>query len=507
MSPKTVIGVDVGGTNTDAVALDAAGRVLAAVKRPTTEDVTGGVRAALDALGEHVTRASRIVVGSTHATNAVVQRRGLGRVAVLRLGAPSGASVPPFTGWPADLRASVDGGVAHVRGGVLLDGRPLTPLDEDAIDRFLDKVADGGGVDAVAVTGVFATSDGSQENAVRERVLIRCGPEVPVSLSHEIGGPGLLERENATILNAALAQVVRMLTAAVDGHHPGIPCYLAQNDGTVMDAAHAARFPVLTIGSGQANSVRGAAILAGIGDAIVADIGGTTTDLCVLTGGQPRQSTVGVTIGGIRLAVPMPDVLSVPIGGGTIVHGTAAEPRLGPRSVAHAITSQALVFGGGTPTLTDVARHAGRTGIGHTTPGRRFHDLLRGALPLLDARLAEAVDVIGGGRGRLPLVLVGGGAPIADPAGEVIRPEHAGVAAAVGAATAEAGGRAEAVVPLGVRHGPAMAAAERQAVARAVAAGADPARVRVTEVTETPLSYLSTPAVRLRVKAAGPLVG
>ncbi|GAA3106164.1 hydantoinase/oxoprolinase family protein [Nonomuraea salmonea] len=258
------IGIDVGGTNTDAVVLDADGRVLAKAKRPTTPEVTDGLRAALDAVLEQVEDRSdvtRVMLGTTHATNAILERRALGRVAVLRLGAPATTAVPPLSDWPDDLREVVSAGEAIVPGGHYVDGREIGPLDLDAVRRFLDGVE----ADAVAVTGVFSPADDAHERRVAELVAAEYG--LPVSVSHEIGSLGLLERENATVLNAALygvaAHVTDALVTALAERGLSARPYLAQNDGTLMTLEQAARLPVSTIGSGPANSLRGAAYLSG----------------------------------------------------------------------------------------------------------------------------------------------------------------------------------------------------------------------------------------------------
>jgi N-methylhydantoinase A/oxoprolinase/acetone carboxylase beta subunit len=112
------VGIDVGGTNTDAVVLDADGKVIAWTKQATTEDVTGGIRSALSVvlgdLGDDRARVSRVMLGTTHATNAIVRRRNLGRVAVIRLGAPASTEFPSLSGWPADLRDTVLAGGGHL---------------------------------------------------------------------------------------------------------------------------------------------------------------------------------------------------------------------------------------------------------------------------------------------------------------------------------------------------------------------------------------------------------
>lgn len=515
------IGIDVGGTNTDAVVLDAADRVLAKTKRPTTADVTGGLRAALDAVLAELSVAgaggrdqvARVMLGTTHATNAILERRHLGRVAVLRLGAPATTAVPPLSDWPADLRKVVSAGEAILPGGHYVDGREISPLDLDAVRRFLD----ASDADAVAVTGVFSPASAEHEQAVGELIGAEYG--LPVSLSHEIGSLGLIERENATVLNAALygvaAGVTEALVTALAERGLRARPYLAQNDGTLMTVEYAARLPVSTIGSGPANSLRGAAFLSGVPDAIVADVGGTSTDLGVLAGGFPRESAAAVEIGGVLTNFRMPDILAIALGGGTIV-GTAGG--LGPESVGYRIVEDALVFGGEVATLTDAAVNAGRVpATGADWPGRLTaalrggfsRDVLAAALALADERAADAVDRMTLGRGDRPLVIVGGGAfllPDAVPgAGRVIRPEHAEVANAVGAAIALASGRVDTVVPGGAGRAAAIEKAKEEAAARAVQAGADPDRVELVDVHEVPLSYLAEPVVRLHVKAAGPL--
>lgn len=509
------VGIDVGGTNTDAVVLDAADRVLAKAKRPTTPDVTEGLRAALDAvlgeLGDAAEQArariNRIMLGTTHATNAILERRALGRVAVLRLGAPATTAIPPLTEWPEDLRKAVVAGVAIVPGGHFVDGRTLTPLDEGEVRRFLGTLRDG--VDAVAVTGVFSPASGDQENRVAEIVHAELG-DVPVSLSHQVGSLGLLERENATVLNAALYGVVRdvadaLALAAAERGVTARP-YLAQNDGTLMTVEHAVRHPVLTIGSGPANSLRGAAFLSGVEDAIVADVGGTSTDLGVLAGGFPRESAAATEIGGVATNFRMPDILSLALGGGTIV---GPGGKVGPESVGYRIAREALVFGGGTPTLTDAAVAAGRGTVGAADVPADRRDELAAALAAADAMVADAVDRMTLGRAGRPLVAVGGGAfllPDGVPGvSRTIRPADADVANAVGAAIAYASGRVDTILPAGGNRARALERAKEQAVERAVAAGADPASVEIVELVEVPLAYLPEPAVRAHVKAAGPL--
>jgi N-methylhydantoinase A/oxoprolinase/acetone carboxylase beta subunit len=517
------LGIDVGGTNTDAVILDPADRVLAKAKVACTPDITGGITAAIDAVmrapGVDAGRITHVMLGTTHATNAVLERKKLRRVAVVRIGGPATYSIRPMFEWPDDLAAAVSVGATIVDGGIEFDGRDLSPFDGDALARFLGEV--GGAAEAVAITSVFAPVSPRHELLAAEVVKRELG-EVAVSLSHEIGSVGLLERENATILNAALVEVARGVATAMQdalsahGLHP--VTYFAQNDGTLMALDHALRYPVLTIGSGPANSIRGAAFLTRTTDSLVVDVGGTSTDVGVLVNGFPRESSLGVEIGGIRTNFRMPDLVTIALGGGSVISpepGTGRKPgtaRIGPQSVGYRLPAEALVFGGSTPTLTDGAVAAGRAALGDARLVEGHRGLLEDAVRLADVRLAEAIDRIKTSKGDLPLIAVGGGSilvPDSIPGvSEVIRPDHFDVANAIGAAIASVSGSVDRIFHLGPGGRQAVLdEACDEAREHAVAAGGDPATVQIIEIEEIPLAYLTSPAIRIRVKAAGALGG
>jgi hypothetical protein len=524
------LGIDVGGTNTDAAILDRSDQVLAKAKVPTTPDVTGGIVAALDAVigtsGMTASRITHAMLGTTHATNAVLERRKLHRVAVIRIGAPATLGVRPMFEWPADLTAVVSAGATVVAGGIEFDGRDLSPFDDDAVAAFLGTVA--GRCDGVAITSVFAPVSPRHELLAAEIVKRELG-EVPVSLSHEIGSVGLLERENATILNAALAgvagDVARALGQALAAHDLSPVTFFAQNDGTLMALDHALRYPVLTIGSGPANSIRGAAFLTGRSDALVADVGGTSTDVGVLVNGFPRESSQGVEIGGIRTNFRMPDLVTIALGGGTVLSGSAQAVRLGPESVGYRLRDEALVFGGTTPTLTDSAVATGRALLGDPAlvrpaqrgaqggrPPGRILRLLEAASRASDTQLAEAIDRVKTAKGDLALIAVGGGSILIPDelpgVSEVIRPDHFDAANAIGAAIASVSGQVDRIFHFGPGgRKAALDEASQEARDHAVAAGADPGTVQIVELEEIPLAYLTSPAVRIRAKAAGALGG
>jgi N-methylhydantoinase A/oxoprolinase/acetone carboxylase beta subunit len=509
------LGIDVGGTNTDAVIMDRDDQLLAKAKVAGTPNVTTGIDDAITAVlaspGVDPARITHVMLGTTHATNAILERRQLGKVAVIRIGSPATHAVRPLFGWPEELRQVLSVGETIVGGGIEFDGRDLAPFDGEAVARFLAKV--GSTADGVAISSVFSPVSARHELQAQEVVRRELGP-IHVSLSHQIGSLGLLERENATVLNAALVGVAREVTAAVRtslrSHDLDPVTFFAQNDGTLMALDYAIQYPVLTIGSGPANSIRGAGFLTRATDAVVLDVGGTSSDVGVLIGGFPRESSQGVEIGGVRTNFRMPDLVTIAIGGGTVLHGEPGCLRLGPDSVGYRIQQESLVFGGPTPTLTDAAVAAGRTELGSSPTPSAFRQLANNALHKSDSVLAEAIDRVKTSRADCTLIAVGGGSVLLPDhipgVSEIHRPAHFDVANAIGATIAAVSGQVDRIAHLGLGgREAALAQASDEARQQAILAGADPSAVEVVEIEEIPLAYLTTPAVRLRVKAVGPL--
>ena len=504
------IGIDVGGTNTDAVLIDGS-HVLGAVKTATTADVLSGVRAAFAQLlaltACDPARIAAVVIGTTHFTNAVVERRELQRVGALRIGLPASASLPPFVDWPDDLAAMVRGQTHMVAGGHEYDGRPIVPLDLGAIRDAARRMADAG-LNSVAVTSVFSplTAECEQEAA---RILAEEMPGASLTLSHELGRIGLLERENVALLNACLQQLARKtiaaFTEALRGSAIAAPLYLTQNDGTIMRAETASRFPVWCFASGPTNSMRGAAFLSGLDDGVVVDVGGTTSDIGYLKGGFPREANAAVEIGGVRTLFRMPDLLSIGLGGGTEI--SADGSRIGPQSVGFRLLEKARVFGGDALTATDIASAAGRVELGdRARVAGLAPDFVTRTLARMGEMIAEGVDRMKTEAGDVKLLAVGGGSFLipdhVEGCSEVIRVEHHAVANAVGAAIAQASGEVDQIFS-NLTRDQAIAAARTEAESRATTAGAAPESLKLVEVEDIPLSYLPGDARRVRVRVVG----
>ncbi|WP_327104016.1 hydantoinase/oxoprolinase family protein [Nonomuraea glycinis] len=326
------VGIDVGGTHTDAVLMDQT-TVVAEIKTATTHDVTGGVVTALRRLlaAGQVDRAriTAVMIGTTHFTNALVTGRGLAPTAVVRLALPATAALPPLVDWPHRLLTAIRPSVHLCDGGHEFDGRPISPLNPEQLKRVAAAI-EASGIRSVAVSSVFSPVNTELEE--QAAAILRAElPYLHISLSHQIGRVGLVERENATVVNACLRDladdIVEAFEQALRTVGVAAPLFLSQNDGTLMDADHCRRYPVATFASGPTNSMRGAAFLADRADCAVVDIGGTTTDVGVLTGGYPRAAIGEVDIGGVRTNFRMPDVLSIGLGGGShVTHALGYRP-------------------------------------------------------------------------------------------------------------------------------------------------------------------------------------
>jgi len=510
------IGIDVGGTNTDAVLMDGV-RVLAAVKTSTTPDVTGGIVAALAALAEQRRYEPgdvlAVMIGTTHFTNAIVEARRVAPTAAIRLGLPATRALPPMVDWPERLAQALGRHVYMCHGGHEFDGRQISPLDRDELRATVEDIA-GKGIGSVAISSVFSpvSADFEQEAAAIVQEIL---PEAEISLSHEVGRMGLLERENATIVNACLRGLAGEITdafqAAIADAGIEAPLYLSQNDGTLMDVEYARNYPVATFASGPTNSMRGAAFLSGLEDCAVVDVGGTTTDVGVLQRGFPREASAEVDIGGVRTNFRMPDVLSVGIGGGSHVRTTPDGITVGPDSVGYELTRRALVFGGDVLTATDLAVAGGIAEIGEADRVAHLEpSLVRGGLARIADGIAAVVDRMRTSSTPLPVVAVGGGSILVpdqlEGALEVRRPEHFAVANAIGAAIAQIGGEVDRIFAVdGGSRELVLEQAKEEAVEKAISAGAAPGSVEIYDVDEVPIAYLPGNATRIRIKAVGDL--
>ena len=341
---KLALGIDTGGTYTDAVLYDethgadgAARGVIAKAKALTTRhDLAIGIAGAVGAvLAQAAVAPSDVAIVSlstTLATNALVEGRG-GRVALVFIG------FGEHDGSRAGLAEAMAGDpVIRITGGHNPQGDAIAPLDVVALER--EALAVAGTVTGYAVTAQFATRNAEHEIAARD--LLRSLTGLPVTCGHELSaklnGP---RRALTSVLNARLIGLITGLIAAAEEimvrHAIDAQLMVVRGDGALMSAAMAKARPIETILSGPAASLVGAAHLTGVEDAVVADIGGTTTDVAVIEQGVPHLDEEGATVGGHRTMVEAVAMTTVGLGGDSeivvSINETTPTLLIGPRRV------------------------------------------------------------------------------------------------------------------------------------------------------------------------------
>lgn len=511
------LGIDVGGTNTDAVLINSDLQVVKSLKVATSLDIYSGITEAIHEIlkDTDIDRGSitQAMLGTTQCTNAIVERKKLAPVALLRLGAPAMLGIAPMIDWPQELKGFV---VAQesVAGGYEYDGKEIAPLDTEAVRSFFQRIK--GTVSSIAISCIFSPVRREHEDICADIAKEILGKDIIVSKSSEIGSLSFIERENATILNAGLYEVARSFT---DGFAKSLQeeqvtnasIYLSQNDGTLMTMEYAKKYPILTIACGPTNSIRGAAYLSGLQNATVADLGGTTTDIGVIQNGFPRESSVAVSIGGVRTNFRMPDVISIGLGGGSIVREVNGEVQVGPESVGYDIRKKAKVFGGDTITATDIAVRLGMADVGDAALTKDIDmAFAKRAMAVIREMLEDSIDRMKISSQDVDLVLVGGGSVIVPKqlAGcrQEAKPEHFGVANAIGAAISKVSGTWEQLVSYDeVPREVAIEKAKAEAVDLAVEAGAIRETVQIIDMEDVPLAYYPGNTSRLKIRAAGDL--
>lgn len=513
------LGIDVGGTNTDAVLIDENRTVVADIKYPTSADIYDGIlgamRTVLEVSGVDPKQIHQAMLGTTQCTNAIVERKNLASIGILRIGAPATTGIRPMVDWAEDIQ-KIAVGSTIIGGGFEYDGKELTPLDTEAAKAFFADMK-AKGVKSIAISCVFSTVRNDHEVAVANLCREVMGDDVHISISSEIGSMGLIERENATILNAALWQVAERFTEGFakslrDEGITNADVYLSQNDGTLMTMEHARRYPILTVACGPTNSIRGASYLSSLKDAVVVDVGGTTTDLGVIQNGFPRESSVAVTIGGVRTNFRMPDVISIGLGGGSIVRiKDDGSVTVGPDSVGYEITKKALVFGGDVMTTTDIAVRLGMVELGDKSKVASIpQDVAEEAMAVIRALVEDSVDAMKVSNADVDLILVGGGSIILPEkisgAASVLKPEHFGCANAIGSAISKVSGTYEKLMNYDeLPREQSLEKAKKEAIELAVEAGAVRETVEIIEMEDVPLAYYPGNTNRVKIKAAGDL--
>jgi N-methylhydantoinase A/oxoprolinase/acetone carboxylase beta subunit len=315
---KLVIGIDTGGTYTDAVLLDKnSGQVVMKAKALTTpHDLSLGIAQAIERLGNVDYNQVRMVsISTTLATNAIVEGQG-GRVGLFLIGYDQEIMEQQGLAQRLPVQAMV-----YLAGGHDVKGEEICPLDYKTASKVIQETKDQ--VDAYAVSGFFSVMNPDHE--VQLRTLIQKQTTAPVVCGHELTNKlNALKRVSTVVLNARLLPLISHLLDSVSRvlFEKGCqaPLMVVKGDGTLISEGIARQRPVETILSGPAASVIGAEFLADVSDAIVVDMGGTTTDIAILEKGLPWSNPAGAIVGGWQTCVQAADLRTIGIGGDSHIH-------------------------------------------------------------------------------------------------------------------------------------------------------------------------------------------
>lgn len=509
---KYAIGVDIGGTNTDAVLLDNKKKIIAFVKTPTTQPIERGFINALSSLLEKskisLKNISGVFVGTTHGVNAILEKKNLFKVGLIRIAGQFPEVLPPCFEMPQDLRSSILAGYVTINGGYDCDGKKISLFDKNEA-KIAIKDLIGKGAQSIAVISVFSPIYNDLENEIYKLIKETVNKNFPVSLSHKIGKIGFIERENSTILNASLQLSLKLgfnnLAKILNKLNIKAPLYFTQNNGSLVSLKQALEYPILTVSSGPANSFIGAARLAKKQNCVVVDIGGTSTDIGVVKNGYVRRSLNLSRIGGVSLNFSMPDFLSAAIGGGSKISITKHEIIIGPESVGRNLTKEAVCFGGNTLTLTDIALVSNSSII---NSDKRINVSDKKSQKILDMVLVKIKQLIfqmEGKEKKMPVIVVGGGAVLfKNNFGDkrFMIPKYHDVANAYGAALGEISATEDVIVELRDRE-KTLRTIKQKAISKARAKGSDPSTIRIVDLQIIPYHYVPNCLARVVATAMG----
>lgn len=519
-----IIGVDVGGTNTDIVLLQNSD-IIGHIKMKTTVDISDGIISGINQLLTNTQTPHESVqfvnLSTTHMLNALLQGH-VSPVAILRIGAPATTALPPQCDWDNErLTQKINGYATILSGGYFYDGNESTSLNQDEITKAVRNIKERD-LKQIAVTGVFSQVAPQQEITLAE-LLSQQLPHCHITLSHDKDG-GLLERENMTMVIAALHDIFNKTfkNVTTNLNHIGLAhanIFISHNDGTLATLNQAN--PFLTLKAGPTNSLRGAGkLMPHLKHALAVDIGGTTTDAGIIINGEPIEKNALFNIAGINFKSPTSHVEAIALGGGTQITLTNDGIGLG-ESVANKLLTASKSFGGSTLTVTDIALAYKRIDIpNHNTcwTTELSADQLAAIDTTIHQRLASLIDNVASSVSDKPqdVILIGGGAALFDttklyellhhklPSLRIHVPKHAAIANAIGAAFAEISGTHTGIYDLSIHsRNEACELTKQIAHDNACYNGASKNSLRLKNITLTEVNYLPGNHTKIQVKVAG----
>jgi N-methylhydantoinase A/oxoprolinase/acetone carboxylase beta subunit len=496
------LGIDVGGTNIDFAVVDRKDRLIYGHKILAQGELHLAIANGLSQMqcndGIDLASISTIHLGTTLAINSLLELKSLYKVGLIRL-ASHAPDFPPAYLWPKPYRDAIVVGYRNAAGGREYNNQSTKPLDHDELLFHTQTLIDAG-AESLAIVSVFAPL--YREDEIKAAKIISAEFDIPLSLSSELGTLGFIERENTTLLNAALKKVLRegfhLLSETLSNLGFKGECFITQNNGTLFTLEEAMRFPVKTIASGPTNSLVGACKLAQCTDALIIDIGGTSTDIGIVADGFPLYSLNSGVIAGIACNLLTPDITTLAMGGGSIIRGDQLNYTIGPDSVGADLFNQCQTRGGDNLTLYDVGQtlKTAPDSEAETIMSYFLKQINQTLISLLPDPNSQMVLFVGGGAENIPARFFNT---------TFTRPPHYQIANAYGAALSEIAGQVDCIVQFDKNKENQLMALEEKARDLAIQNGAKKETLRIIEKKILPLYYMHEPMYRVLITVAGSL--
>jgi N-methylhydantoinase A/oxoprolinase/acetone carboxylase beta subunit len=424
---KYKFGIDVGGTTLDFAVVDSKANLLFSYKLPIVapleQSIKTGIQELISTYDIDPKNCLGIHIGTTIAINALLNLNSLYKVGILRIAGHS-PELPPAYEFPRKVRRAIFSGYETISGGRELDNQAISNLKAAEIILAVNKLLSAGA-----------------EAVIREHFKTH----VPITLSHQLGSLGFLKRENNILINTAPIKTMRNSISCFSQcfNELGFICQfeMTQNNGTLISFDEAIQFPLKTISSGPTNSLVGACKLTGLQNAIVVDIGGTSTDIGIVENAFPHSSSQCAYIADLPLSFTLPHLKILALGGGSIFSNTS-EGYVLNGSLGAAIFSESQSVGGNHLTFFDIGNILNDTLLPKNHTIQIDKKQAEAIMQFNIKKILDVVDSLNHGR-NFPVILVGGGAqniPEEFLDKRFIRPKHYNVANAYGAALAEISG-------------------------------------------------------------------
>lgn len=503
------LGIDVGGTHTDAVIIGENGKILSWSKQLTSKDIISGIAIATETVileaGIAPEQIQGVFVGTTHVQNALYHPGTLANTALIRI-VTRPSLVKPALFWPEHLKQYVS---------KIYQINSQSVLQE--IDKLLQDITNEG-IESICIVGVNSPLFEKEEQSIHDRFKENF-PNIPITMSHKLGSFGFIERENSALLNAVLAKVIRQamldLTDLFKSLKLECPCWLTQNDGSLLEIPEAIDYPLFTIGSGATNSFRGASILSGLSECIVVDFGGSTIEIGKISDGQPESVLGAKSFLNMDFNMRVPKMYSLPYGGGSLISLEQEDVHI-KETIANDLELQGVSWGGSSWTLTDSFIKLDTEILSDQKMNLNGLKSLskedcQKVVKKVTQEIKEKITHLEGSSEDIPVVLVGGGSKLLVNRlfGKYKRVHHPlgyQISNAIGACFAPLSAQTDKVFWLKKRSKDEIILIEKEALIRQLLdKGAKENSIKLVLMEEYPFDYFHGEVLRIRLKAVGEL--